>query len=172
VALRGREEPEGLVDGQPQADPSEVAREIALRLLSVRARSQAELEDAMRRRGVPEGAMRQVIDRFSELGLVDDRAFSKMWVEGQQRRMRSARALRHELREKGISNEVIDEALDSVGGEEEYSAALALARKRAYATRTLPVEVRRRRILGALARRGFPSGIAYRAVDEALTEVD
>ena len=172
MALLGREEPESLTADQRHADQLEVAREIALRLLALRARTRVELETAMKRRGVPEAAMTEVIERFTELGLVDDRAFSDQWVEGQQRRMRSTKALRHELREKGVDTEIIDEALEAVGGEQEYAAALALARKRASATRNLPADVRRRRILGVLARRGFSGQVAYRAVDEALAEQD
>lgn len=122
----------------------------------------------MKRRGVPQEATDEVLDRFTELGLVDDRAFSEQVVEGQQRRMRSRRALRHELATKGVHPEIITEVLDGVDDDDEFAAAVAFARKRAAATTGLDAAVRRRRILGGLARRGFSGSVAYRAVDEAL----
>lgn len=172
MGRRNREQPEEWVDDQPQADQVAVAREVALRQLTVRARSRSELEAAMARRRVPEEAMREVLDRFAELGLVDDKSFSEQWVEGQQRRMRSRKALRHELLNKGVAPETIDDVLEVVDDDDEYSAALAFARKRVAASAGLDTSVRRRRILGGLARRGFTGSVAYRAVDEALQSSD
>ncbi len=170
MGRRGREQPVELADDQPAADPVVVAREIALRQLTIRARTRAELETAMSRRGVPDEAMKEVLDRFAELGLVDDKSFSQQWVEGQQRRMRSRTALRHELSNKGVDSETIDEALQSVDDADEFAAALAFANKRVAASSGLDRSVLRRRVLGGLARRGFSGAVAYSAVDQAMEE--
>lgn len=145
-----------------------VAREIVLRQLTLRARSRAELEAALRQRAVPDAVVREVLDRFAELGLVDDGAFAGQWVAGAQRRQRSRAGLRQELRAKGVAPDVVADAVGAVTDDAEFAAALALARKRAAAARGLEPPVRHRRVLGALARRGFSSGVAQRAAREAL----
>lgn len=165
----GREEPAGLGADDAQADPVEVAREIVLRQLTAQARTRAELEDTLARRGVPDEAAAEVLDRFTELRLVDDAGYAAAWVEGQQRRMTSKRALRQELGRKGVEAEVIDEALERVDEGAEFEAALALARKRARATAGLDRQVRYRRMAGALARKGFSGSVTHRAVKEALS---
>lgn len=169
MARRRREEPDDL-EPQPPADPIAVAREIVLRQLTMRARSEAELRTALRRRNVPDEVADEVLGRFSELGLVDDAAFAAQWVEGQQRRLRSRQVLRQELRTKGVDADVAAEALAAVTPEDEDAAALALARKRAAATRGLDRDTRYRRMIGALARRGFSSAVSHSAVREALAE--
>lgn len=165
----GREEPEGTQG--PPADPVEVAREIALRQLTAKARTRAELEKAMAKRGVPEEAAEAVLDRFTELRLIDDAAYAQAWAEGLQRRQKSKRVLAQELRRKGVDDEIIDEALEGIDDADEYAAALALARKKAAAMRDLEPQVRNRRLAGALARRGFSSAVVYRAIREA-TDTD
>ncbi|WP_040160957.1 regulatory protein RecX [Nigerium massiliense] len=163
---RGREEPADLVGDQPPADPVAVAREIVLRQLDVRARTRDELERALAKKGVPHEAGRQVLDRFTELGLVDDAAFAEQWVEGQQRRMKSRRVLRQELRHKGVDGDIVDEALSEVGEADDYAAALAYGRRKAAGLAKLEPAVRYRRLMGALARRGFSSAVSHRVYRE------
>lgn len=147
-----------------------MAREIALRLLDARARSRAELAQAMARKGVPEAIADEVLDRFEEVGLVDDAQFASLWVEGQQRRMKSGRALKQELRAKGVDAEVIDEALASADDDADHEAALALSRKKLRSMGGLEHQVRYRRLAGALARRGFSAGLCHRVLSECLEE--
>src|SRR5207248_3069772 len=64
----------------PDADPVAVAREVCLRLLSDRARTRRELAQALRRKGVPDDAANAVLERFDEVGLIDDAAFAGQWV--------------------------------------------------------------------------------------------
>lgn len=169
---RAAEEPEGLGRDDPQADPVVAAREIVLRQLTVRARTRSELEAILRRKGVPDDAATEVLDRFGELRLVDDAGFATGWVESGQRRLKSRRVLRQELATKGVDVDLANEALAQVDDEQEYAAALALARKKTAATRGLEAPVRYRRIAGALARRGFSGGVTHRAVREALVDAE
>ncbi len=148
------------------------AREIALRLLEVRARSRAELAQAMAKKDVPAETIESVLDRFEEVGLVDDATFAGLWVEGQQRRMKSTRALKQELRLKGVDAEVVDEALAETADDADYRAASALARKKVRTMGALEPHVRYRRLAGALARRGFAPGLCHRVVSEVTEGVD
>jgi regulatory protein len=87
----------------------------------------------------------------------------------------SRRALGHELRSKGVSGEVVTEALDTLDPEAEIATARALVARKMSSTRTLSVDVRVRRLVGMLARKGYSGGLALRVVREAIaseTELD
>lgn len=121
---------------------------------------------------MPDDIADGVLDRFTEVGLIDDAQFAHLWVEGQQRRMKSGRALRQELRAKGVDAEVIDEALASAADDADHQAALALAQKKMRTLGALQPEVRYRRLAGALARRGFSAGLCHRVVSEVIEEYE
>lgn len=150
-------------------DPADRARETCLRLLTVRPRSRQELAVALRRRGVPDDVAAAVLTRFSEVGLVDDRAFAEAWVDSRVRgRGLGRRALEHELRQKGVGRQEAAEALAGLTTDSELDTAVALAVRKAGATRGRPPEVRARRLVGMLARRGYSHEVALTAAREAL----
>jgi regulatory protein len=110
-----------------------------------------------------------VLDRFEEVGLVDDGEFAAMLVRSQQAtRGLGRRALAQELRRKGVDDEVAREALEHVDDEDEESTARSLVARRLASTRGLSREKRMARLAGMLARKGYPSGLAVRVVREAL----
>ena len=153
----------------PDVDPEEVAREIVLRKLAVQGRTRVELERALQGRDVSEEAAAAVLDRLTEVGLVDDVTFAHDWVASrQQRRHLSRTALRRELQTKGVDREVIDEALADVEGVDEHRAALDLASRRATTMGGLSREVAYRRLGGVLARRGFSASITSQVLAEVL----
>lgn len=153
----------------PDVDPVDVARTIVLDRLSQRAHTRQELADVLARRKVPQDAADQVLGRMTEVGLIDDAAFAAMWVESrQQRRHLSKRALREELRRKGVDRDEVDSALEQVDGDDERAAALALAQKKIRGMGRLEPHVRRRRLAGALARRGFGPPIVSDVLSEVL----
>lgn len=154
-----------------EPDPREVARTIALRKLTAAPQSRATLEAALATKDVPPDAAAEVLDRFTEVGLLDDAAYAQMLVRTRhEERHLGRRALAQELRRKGIDEETARDALAQVDDDDEYAAALTMARKKARATAGLEAQVRRRRIVGALARRGFGGDVVRRALDEALGE--
>jgi regulatory protein len=156
-------------DAEPDAE--EVARTIALRQLTAAPRSRAQLEEAMARRDVPADVAARVLDRFTEVGLVDDAAYAEMLVRTRHaERGLARRALAQELRRKGIEPEVAALALEQVDESDEHAAARRLVEKKARSTRGLDAQVRRRRLAGMLARKGFAGGVAMRAIDEVLAE--
>jgi regulatory protein len=154
-----------------EPDSEEVARTIALRQLTAAPRSRAQLEEAMAKRDVPADVAARVLDRFTEVGLVDDTAYAEMLVRTRHaERGLARRALAQELRRKGIEPEVATVALEQVDEGDERAAARRLVEKKARSTRGLDPQVRRRRLAGMLARKGFPGGVAMRAIDEVLAE--
>jgi regulatory protein len=158
----------------PDADPVAAAREICLRLLTDRARTRQELAQALRRKGVPDDAASTVLERFDEVGLIDDAAFAGQWVRSRHsHRGLARRAIAMELRRKGVSDEDAGEALAEVDAESEERRARELVDRKLRSLTVGTAEQRAtagRRLVGMLARKGYGAGIAYRVVKEALAE--
>ncbi len=158
-------------DAGPEPDPESVARTIVLRRLTDAPRSRAELAADLAARNVPVEVSDRVLDRFTEVGLVDDAAFASEWVRSRHAtRGLSRSALRRELRGKGVDDETVATAVDAIGVDDEEAAARALVARRLPGTRRLTREARIRRLVGQLARKGYPGGLAVRVVREALAE--
>ena len=157
-----------IADG-PDADPESVARTILLDELTGRARSRSELAGKLAQKGVPDDVAAELLDRFEQVGLVDDAAFANDWVRSRQAgRGLARRALAQELRRKGISDEVAREALDSVDPDDEVESARELVRRKLRSVAKLDRAVAIRRLTGMLARKGYSSGVALRVVREEL----
>ncbi|MEU6235001.1 RecX family transcriptional regulator [Kitasatospora sp. NPDC047058] len=156
---------------EEQADPETRARDICLRLLTGAAKSRKQLADALRKREVPDEVAEQVLTRLEEVGLIDDEAFARAWVESRHAvRGLSRRALAQELRTKGVTGEPAERALAQLDQDDETEAARALVERKLQSTRGLERQVRTRRLVGVLARRGYAEGLAFRVVREALGE--
>ena len=154
---------------QHPGDPVAVARAICLRLLTQRARSRAELADALERRGVPEDAAAAVLDRFTEVGLIDDTSLAQSVAAAQHaERGLARRAVAMKLRHRGFDDDVIDAAVDGIGADEERDRAADLARRRRRSLAGLPPEVQLRRLVGLLGRKGYSPGLAYQVARAEL----
>ena len=161
-----RSQSTGAVD-HADADAENVARTIALRKLTGQPRTRHELDQALQKKNVPDEVAASVLDRLEAVGLVDDGAFAHDWVESRQRRRHLSRsALRRELQRKGVDRDEVDAALATVDIDNELAAARALVARKQGATRGLDPVVRQRRLAGALARRGFGSGIIATVLGE------
>ena len=153
----------------PDADPEAVARQILLRRLTDRPRSRSELAKALAKRDVPDEIATRLLDRFEEVGLIDDEAFARTWVQSRMSsKGLSRRALAAELRRKGVSDEMSRAVLDEVDGDQEVEAARRLVRRKIRSTRGLDAQVRIRRLAGMLGRKGYPPGLALGVVREEL----
>ena len=153
----------------PDADPESVARTILLDQLTGRARSRAELAEKLAKRGVPGDIAHRLLDRFEEVGLVDDEAFARSWIEGRQAgRGLARRALAQELRRKGIDDDVAREALAEIDPADEEVSARALVRKKLRSLSRVDDATATRRLVGMLARKGHAPGLAFRVVREEL----
>lgn len=160
---------------------SERARDAALRLLAVRARTVAELRRRLRRKDFASGTVEAVLDRLRGEDLLDDEAFARDWIrERIARKPRGRFALVQELAKRGIdrgrAGEAVDEVLASEGLDEAEIARRAAeewvgrrSEGEIEALRTGSPEARfgrvRRRLYSHLERRGFPRGLARRVVD-------
>lgn len=165
---RAREAP-AEADLGPDADPESVARKILLDQLTGRARTRAELATKLAGKGVPDEVAGPLLDRFAEVGLVDDEAFARLWVEQrQQGKGLASRALAQELRRKGVADETVREVLDEVEPDVEEEAARRLVRGRLRSVQGLDADRATRRLVGMLARKGHGPGTAYRVVREEL----
>jgi len=150
-------------------DPEAQARQICLRLLTIAPRTQAQLAEALHRRGVPDEAAETVLSRFADVGLIDDAAFARAWVESRHySRGLSRRSLSAELRRQGVQSEEIREAVDTLDPEQEVATARRLVEQKLAGTRGQPPEVRVRRAAGSLARKGYPAGLVFRLIKEVL----
>lgn len=162
--------PEPTDDG-PDSDPVAAAREIALRQLTVRARSRAELARVLARKHVPDDVAEVVLDRLVEVGLIDDAVFARDWLAAGERRQKSRRALLAELAEKGVDRDVIDEAVAELDSDRDYLVARGLAERKVRSLVGLEPQVQYRRLAGALARRGFAASVVAQVAREVLAEV-
>lgn len=154
---------------EPDADPENVARAIALRKLAAAPQTRAQLDEAMARRGVPAEVRDRVLDRFDDVGLIDDAMFARMWVESRHAgRGLAKKALAHELRRRGVDSALVDEAVAELAPEQEETTARALVARRLPSTRGLDAATRTRRLAAMLARKGYPAGLSFRVVREAL----
>jgi regulatory protein len=157
----------------PDADPESVARAILLNALTGQARSRKELRDKLAKKDVPPELAERLLDRFTEVGLVNDEAFARLWVESRQRsRGLARRALAQELRRKGIDDETARTALDDLDPSQEREAARQLVRKKLRSLRNVDRVTATRRLAGLLARKGYPAGLAFAVVREELGEAD
>lgn len=160
------------VDGEaegPDADAESVARTILLDQLTGRARSRKELADKLAQKNVPEDLATSLLDRFEEVGLVDDAEFARLWVEGRHTsRGLAPRALAQELRRKGVDDEVARAAIDQIDTDEQETTARALIRKKLRSLARCDETTKTRRLVGLLARKGYPPGLAYAWVRDEL----
>lgn len=134
-----------------------------LRYLGMRPRSTAEIRRYLAGKEYDPALIDQVIARVTDAGYLDDAAFADFWVENRMRfRPRSARALRHELREKGVEPAVIDRALAAL---DESDAAWDAVSGRIERWRTLDEREFAHKLIGFLSRRGFSYAVARATCD-------
>lgn len=156
-----------------EADPEAVGRTILLDSLTGQARTRKELADKLAKREVPDDVATELLDRFTDVGLIDDGSFARQWVESRHRsRGLAPRALAQELRRKGIGDEDTTAALEQIDEGDQRAAARALVDKKLRSMQGLDRQVATRRLAGLLARKGYGAGLAFSVVREALAEGD
>jgi regulatory protein len=169
---RAGEPPTGGAAAQDrEPDPESVARAIALRLLTGAPRSRQQLAEAFARRDVPEDVAMRVLDRFTEVGLIDDAEYARMLVSSQREsRGLGRRALAFELHRKGVDDGTAAQALEQIDAELEEQTARDLVRRR-WCPGVDPA-VQARRMMAMLGRKGYPSGLSRRLVAEMVDDED
>jgi regulatory protein len=138
----------------------------------VRPRTRAELAKALTRKEISDEVIAEVLDRYDEVGIIDDAAFARAWVSSRHHgRGLARRALANELRRHGVDAEVASEALEVLDEESEAATARVLV-DRKLRTATGTPEAIFRRLAGMLARKGYPASVTFRVVKEALAARD
>ena len=145
------------IDALKREDEQETAYLRAVNYLSYRPRAKAEIRKNLRKHDVSDEAIEAALERLEKNNFVNDKEFAKLWIENRnQFRPRGRRALRMELRQKGVADEVIENSLNQLVDEEEllYKAGIKKARKLA----SYEWQDFRRKLAAFLARRGFSYG--------------
>jgi regulatory protein len=139
--------------------------------LAVRPRTRQELATTLRRRGVEDEIIEEILDRYDEVGMIDDAAFARAWVTSRHHGKGLARrALASELRRKGVGSDDVGAALGELDSSTEEATARALVDRRLRVESSATPDAVFRRLTGMLARKGYPAGLAIRVVKEALAE--
>lgn len=147
------------------------AKNVLLHQLSRSMKTEHQLREVLRKREIPDDVAEAAISRFVEAQLIDDSVFAQAFVSSRIACGGKSRSvIRRELRSKGVADSIADSALEQLDRDAEYELALGLAKKRLRTLANYEPEVRRRRMQGFLARRGFDAEIIRRAMSQALSE--
>jgi len=156
-------------------DGTAKALALAINFLGYRARSSHEIRERLQRdEEWGEETIARVLEKLAALNLVSDRAFAQSWIEGRSRsKPRGSRALRAELRQKGVGREDIEAALQEAVPDDqaEIENALAALQSKARQWASLEGREREQKMLGFLQRRGFSFGVGKSAINK-LDEPD
>nr|WP_250214966.1 regulatory protein RecX [Acrocarpospora catenulata] len=142
-----------------------------MRLLTLAPRTRAQLAEALRKREVPDEVAEAVLERFSEVGLIDDEAFAAAWVSSRHSgRGLARRVLAQELRQRGVAEDTVKDAVEQLDPDEELETARRLVARKLDSTRNAEPQARIRKLVGMLARKGYSPALAFRIVREALEQ--
>ncbi len=152
-----------------ESDAEQQAYERALRFLAHRPRSAAEVRRLLERQALPAATVDATLKRLLAAGYLDDEAFARYWVGNREQfKPRAPLALRQELRQKGLSDDIIHRALQAVDSESSaYRAGLAQARRLEH----LDQRTFRHKLGGHLLRRGFTHDVVWPVVDQIWREL-
>jgi regulatory protein len=174
--MRRRSDPEAQRTKRAAADPERVL-EAAARSLGGAPKTSKALTERLLTLGYPEEHVRAAIERLEQIGLLDDERLARSLLESRDRsRQRGDRALLQELRRRGVGDELAGSLLAERAAEGASEGAdgveLRAARAAAARIRIRGGEPRAegQRIAQALARRGFPPGMAWQVARERLAE--
>ena len=139
------------------------AKNVLLFQLSRSMKTRYQLSKILEKREIPEEIANAVLDRFTEAQLIDDAAFARAFVNSRLAVSGKSRSvIARELKQKGVSAEDAQEALSIIDSELEDQTAYSVAKKRYQQLSSLAPDVRRRRLMGFLMRRGFSSALTGR----------
>lgn len=148
------------------------AYEAGLRLLTTRPRSSDEIRRALQQRQIPDEVIEAALERLNQQGYVDDAAFVRFWIENRtQFKPLGVRALRYELRQKGVPNSIVDEALAELPDDEEADLAYRALLPRLRRLRGQSQREVQQQLYAFLQRRGFSPSMSREALKRLIQEV-
>ncbi len=153
-------------------EAEDVAKQVLLRRLSNAPRTRKELAKDLKDKNVTEEVASSALDRFEEIGLIDDAALAQNYVASHHERKGLGRnALRQQLRAKGVSDDVALAAVSQISEDQEFQAALVIACKKIRSLQRDEPSSQLRKIVGVLARKGYSSNLAFRVAKEVIAEM-
>ena len=170
--------PENLVSTLPipeqipeEIDQNQIAKQVLLRRLSNAPRTRKELAQDLKKKKIEEDIAQIALDRFEELGLINDQTFSENYVSTtHERRKLGKKALKQQLRSKGVSEEIANQAISQISEDDEFKAALALALKKIRSIQQDDPQGQIRKIVGLLARKGYSSTLSFQVAKEVVND--
>src|SRR3989338_3922707 len=144
-------------------------RNYVFRLLSARQRSEKELRQRLSFKGFDPEITEELTDYFKKLNLINDREFARAWIETRLNKPLGFKAIIKELRQKGISEEIIAELIGQKKASfDEITAVRELAERRwaRLKSSNKPKEKLKSQLYAYLIRRGFPNEIVCDTVNK------
>ena len=155
-----------------EIEAAEAAKQVLLRRLSHAPRTRKELAKDLKDKQISDEIATKALDRFEEVGLINDQALATNYVSSQHgRKGLGKNALRQQLRAKGISDDVAMEAISQISEDQEFQAAFALACKKIRSLQKDDPKTQLRKIVGVLARKGYSSNLSFRVAKEVITDL-
>ena len=155
-----------------EIEAADAAKQVLLRRLSHAPRTRKELAKDLKDKDISDEVANVALDRFEEVGLINDQALASKYVSSQHERKGIGKnALRQQLRAKGVSDDVALEAISQISDDQEFQAAFALACKKIRSLQRDDAKTQLRKIVGVLARKGYSSNLAFRVAKEVITDL-
>ena len=155
-----------------EIEAADAAKQVLLRRLSHAPRTRKELAKDLKDKDISDEVANVALDRFEEVGLINDQALASNYVSSQhERKGLGKNALRQQLRAKGISDDMALEAISQISDDQEFQAAFALACKKIRSLQKDDAKTQLRKIVGVLARKGYSSNLAFRVAKEVITDL-
>lgn len=155
-----------------EIEAADAAKQVLLRRLSNAPRTRKELAKDLKDKDISDEVANVALDRFEEVGLINDQALASNYVSSQhERKGLGKNALRQQLRAKGVSDDVAQEAISQISDDQEFQAAFALACKKIRSLQRDDAKTQLRKIVGVLARKGYSSNLAFRVAKEVITDL-
>ena len=155
-----------------EIEAADAAKQVLLRRLSNAPRTRKELAKDLKDKDISDEVANVALDRFEEVGLINDQALALNYVSSQhERKGLGKNALRQQLRAKGVSDDVALEAISQISDDQEFQAAFALACKKIRSLQKDDAKTQLRKIVGVLARKGYSSNLAFRVAKEVITDL-
>ena len=155
-----------------EIEAADAAKQVLLRRLSHAPRTRKELAKDLKDKDISDEVANVALDRFEEVGLINDQALASNYVSSQhERKGLGKNALRQQLRAKGISDDMALEAISQISDDQEFQAAFALACKKIRSLQRDDAKTQLRKIVGVLARKGYSSNLAFRVAKEVIKDL-
>ena len=148
----------------------ERARNILINQLTRSAKTKHQLAQLLEKKFVPAEIAQHLLERFTEVGLIDDAAYARAFAHDKRlTRGLSKSAIKRELSQAGVDQDLILEAIEPIDSQSELDLAIRLVEKRWASVAKLDKDARYRRLSGYLGRRGFAGSIISSAIQSVAS---